>query len=73
MHEICGVRRIVPVQSIEHKKRQKELWKGVTLDGRALDIGVLRPRIIPACLAPVQKWPAPAPCDPRRNGRLSKP
>jgi hypothetical protein len=47
MHKICGVRRIVPVRSIGHKKRQKELWKGVTLDGRALDVGVLRRALFP--------------------------
>src|SRR3989338_9027266 len=73
MHEICGVRRIVPVRSIGHKKRQKELWKGVTLDGRALDRGRFQARIIPGRLAPVQKRPTVAPCGLRRNGRLSKP
>jgi hypothetical protein len=47
MHEIYGVQRIVPVRSIGRKKRQKELWQGVTLDGRALDMGVVRRALFP--------------------------
>ena len=65
MHEICGVRRIVPVRSIGHKKRQKELLEGRYIGRPAARQGRSQARIIPACLAPVQKRPAPAPCDPR--------
>ena len=59
MHEICGVRRIVPVRSIGHKKRQKELWKGVTLDGRALDMGVLRRALFPVAWRLSRNGPRP--------------
>ena len=59
MHEICGVRRSVPVRSIGHKKRQKELWKGATLDGRALDMGVFRRALFPLAWRLSRNGPRP--------------